>query len=155
MQSSYNYHVMDSEIYNNEFRPSWQELYFNIAKLTAQRSNDPHTKVGAVLVKNGCVIGIGYNGAPRNFTKNINWHTEEKYKYVIHAELNAIANATNNNVAINGADLYLTLSPCLDCIKMIAQFQIKSVYYLKKYKDFKEVDEFAKACKIKLIQCYY
>ena len=136
-------------------RLSKDEYYLGIAEAVLERSTCLRRKYGAVLVKNGCVIGIGYNGAPRNFTKNINWDTEEKYKYVIHAELNAIANAANNNVAINGADLYLTLSPCLDCIKMIAQFQIKSVYYLKKYKDFEEVDEFAKACKIKLIQCYY
>ena len=157
MQSNYNYHTMDSENYTKiekreyvENRPTWKTLYFEIAEMVAKRSKDPRTKVGAVLVKNGCVIGIGYNGEPRNFTKEIRWDTNEKYKYVIHAELNAIANASNNNVAVAGSELYLTLSPCLDCIKMIAQFQIKKVYFMNKYRDFNEVEDFAKECGIEL-----
>ena len=159
MQSNYNYHTMDSEDFTkiekkNDNRISWEDLYFEIAKSVSKRSRDPRTQVGAVLVKNKCVIGIGYNGAPRNCEKNIRWDTNEKYKYVIHAELNAIANASNNNVAVAGSELYITLSPCLECIKLISQFQIRKVCFLEKYRDFKEVEEFANECGIKLIQKY-
>ena len=53
-------------------RPSWTEVYFEFAKIISKRSKDPHTKVGAVLVKEGCVIGVGYNGEPRNYLKKFN-----------------------------------------------------------------------------------
>ena len=74
-------------------RPTWNELFMDIAKLTAKRSKDPHTKVGAVLVKDNHILGIGYNGEPRDFSYDFDWHSSEKYDYVIHAEMNAIANA--------------------------------------------------------------
>lgn len=134
-------------------RPTWKELYFNIAKVVAQRSKDPHTKVGACLVKKGRVVGIGYNGSPRNFNYKFNWNTEEKYDYVIHAELNAIANACAVGVSCNGCDIYITLSPCKDCIKLLIQHQIRRVYYLNEYKDFDKVKKIAKYAKIKLIKC--
>ena len=134
-------------------RPTWQETYFEIANVIAKRSKDPHTKVGAVLVKDGRVIGLGYNGEPRNFTYKFNWNTSEKYNYVIHAELNAIANATSMGIQINGSDMYLTLSPCHDCMKMLIQYQIKHVYFKKVYdKDFELVQNIAKHSKIKLIK---
>lgn len=117
-------------------RPTWQELYFNIAKLVAQRSEDPKTKVGAVLVKDGCVIGIGYNGAPRKFTGEIPWETPEKENYVIHAEMNAIANACAMGIDVRGSEIYITMSPCATCMKLLLQHQIKAVYYLEQYRIF-------------------
>ena len=110
-------------------------MFVEIAKVVAQRSADPHTQVGAVLVKNNCVIGVGYNGEPKGFHFDFDWNSPEKYPYVIHAEMNAISNANRNGVDCNGADIYLTLSPCHDCIKLLIQHGIKNVYYLKEYKD--------------------
>ena len=124
-------------------RPSWQETYFEIAKIVAKRSKDPHTQVGAILVKNGCVIGIGYNGEPRNFKYEFDWNSDEKYTYVIHAELNAIANACSIGANVTGSDIYLTMSPCKDCIKLLIQHQIKNIYYLKDYKDIEIVKQIA------------
>lgn len=118
-----------------ENRYSWKKMFVEIAKVVAQRSADPHTQVGAVLVKNNCVIGVGYNGEPKGFHFDFDWNSPEKYPYVIHAEMNAISNANRNGVDCNGADIYLTLSPCYDCIKLLIQHGIKNVYYLKEYKD--------------------
>lgn len=117
-------------------RPTWQETYIEIAKIVAKRSKDPHTKVGAVLVKDGRVIGIGYNGEPRQFKYKFNWHSAEKYLYVVHAEMNAIANACAIGVSCQNADIYVTLSPCSTCMKLLIQHGIRNVYYIDQYKDF-------------------
>ena len=132
-------------------RPSWQETYFEIAKVVAKRSKDPRTKVGAVLVKNGRVIGIGYNGEPKDFKYKFNWNSKEKYDYVIHAELNAIANACSIGANVSGADIYLTLSPCKECIKLLIQNEIQNVYFLDKYKDFETTKKIANYSNINLI----
>lgn len=123
-----------------------------IAKLTSQRSEDPHTKVGACIVKDDHVMGIGYNGAPRNFKGKFDWHSSEKYDYVIHAEMNAIANACAIGANVNGAEIFLTLSPCHDCMKLIVQHQIKKVYFIDMYKDFDLSLNIATCCNVKMIQ---
>lgn len=133
-------------------KPTWKETYFKIAKVVSERSDDPHTKVGAVLVKNGVVIGTGYNGTPRGFKKQFDWTSSEKYNYVIHAEMNAVANAQSVGVSVVGADIYLTLSPCHDCIKLLIQNQIKNVYYLDEYKDIELTREIADNSNINLIK---
>lgn len=135
---------------NTDNRPTWEETYFELAKVIAKRSKDPRTKVGAVLVKEGRVIGLGYNGEPREFTYKFNWNTEEKYDFVIHAELNAIANACSMGANVSGADIYLTLSPCSNCIKLLIQHKIQNVYFLEKYKDFELTQKIANHANIKL-----
>lgn len=136
-------------------RLSWQELFYGIALLSSKRSEDPHTKVGACLVKNNCVLGIGYNGAPRNFKGSFDWSTEEKYTYVVHAEMNCLMNASTIQANFVGGSLYLTLSPCHDCMKMIAQYQIAVVYFTNKYKDFDTTVKIARACGVKLIELIF
>lgn len=154
---------MDMDLYNDEChledlenerynRPSWQETFIEVAKVISKRSKDPHTKVGAVLIKNNCIIGTGYNGDPRNFRYNFNWNTSEKYDYVIHAEMNAIANACYNGCQVKDSEIYLTLSPCHDCIKMLIQFGVKKVYYLTEYKDFELTKKIADNADIKLVR---
>lgn len=133
-------------------RPTWEETFFSIAKTISLRSKDPRTKVGAVLVKNNCIIGTGYNGDPRNFKYEFNWNTEEKYKYVIHAEMNAIANACYNGCEVKDSEMYLTLSPCNECIKLLVQFGVKKVYFLEKYKDFELTEHIAKNSNLELIE---
>lgn len=142
-------------MYDEQKRPTWQKTYFDIAKTIAQRSLDPHTKVGAVIVKDGVVVGTGYNGAPRGFKLRFDWYSEEKYQYVIHAEMNAIANAQAVGVSVVGADIYLTLSPCHDCIKLLIQNQIKNVYYLNEYKDIELTKKIAENANINLRRVKY
>ena len=142
---------LENEKYN---RPSWQQTFLDVAKVISKRSKDPHTKVGAVLVKNNCIIGTGYNGDPRKFRYNFNWNTEEKYNYVIHAEINAIDNAVYNGAgnSIKDSEIYLTLSPCHHCILQLIQLGVKKVYYLKEYKDFELTKQIAENAEIELIK---
>jgi len=135
-------------------RPSWKKTFIEVAKVVAKRSRDPRTKVGSVLVKNNCILATGYNGDPRNFRYRFNWYTKEKYDYVIHSEINCIANAVYNGAgnAIKDSEIYLTLSPCNKCILQLIQFGVKKVYYLDKYKDFELTKKIADNADIELIQ---
>lgn len=120
---------------------SWDEYFMGIALLSAMRSKDPNTKVGACIVDNdNKVVSIGYNGMPRKIDESkISWNKGEgldsKYLYVCHAEFNAILN-TRNGSSLKGCTLYVTLFPCNECTKAIIQTGIKEVVYLdNKYED--------------------
>lgn len=110
-------------------RPSWSKTFFDVAETIAKRSKDPNTQVGAVIVKENSIISTGYNAEPRDSTLLFNWHTSEKYKYVIHAEINAIANASRLAVSVVDSDIYITHSPCANCMNTIVQHGIKRVFY--------------------------
>lgn len=133
-------------------RLTWSEMFIEIAKVVAKRSKDPKTKVGAVLVKNNHVIGIGYNGEPKHFTYEFDWHSTEKYDYVIHAEMNAVTNACLMGCNVADSDIYVTLSPCHECMKLLIQHQIRTIYYLDEYKDFELTKRLADNSEIKLIK---
>ena len=120
---------------------SWDEYFMGIAVLSALRSKDPNTKVGAVIVSpDNKVISFGYNGMPRQLDEDkLSWNKGEgldsKYLYVCHAEFNAILN-TQVGGTLKGARLYVTLFPCNECTKAIIQTGIKEVIYLEnKYAD--------------------
>lgn len=119
----------------------WDEYFMGIAQLSALKSKDPSTQVGACLVDgDNKVVSIGYNGMPRGVSDaEIPWgHGEgldSKYLYVCHAEFNAILN-TRNGSALNGCRCYVTLFPCNECAKAIIQTGIKEIIYLDdKYHD--------------------
>ena len=123
---------------------SWEEYFMGIAILSAQRSKDPSTQVGACIVdSNNKVVSIGYNGMPRGVDDGtIPWGhgegVESKYLYVCHAEFNAILN-TRDGSALNGCRIYVTLFPCNECAKAIVQTGIKEIIYLDdKYHDHVE-----------------
>lgn len=136
-------------------RPSWDETFMQIAEVVAKRSKDPHTKVGCVIVKDGRILSIGYNGEPRHFNYNFDWSSSEKYDYVIHAELNAISNANYNGVSVKDAIVYLTLSPCKECIKLLAQHGINKIFYLDEYKDFDKTKFIAENANVALVKLQY
>lgn len=117
-------------------RISWSELFKQISQLVAQRSVDPHTQVGAVIVKDNRILSIGYNGCPSSFEYDFDWTTNDKYLYCVHAEANALANAARVGANVNGADIYVTMSPCFECIKLLIQAGIQNVFYINTYKDF-------------------
>lgn len=118
----------------------WDQYFMGIARLSALRSKDPSTQVGACIVDDKKkIIGIGYNGLPTGINDDLfPWgkegdFLETKYPYVCHAELNAILNSTQN---LQGATIYVTLFPCNECTKAIIQSGIKNLYYISdKYKD--------------------
>lgn len=120
---------------------SWDEYFMGIAVLSAKRSKDPSTQVGACIVnKDNRIISVGYNGMPRccsddefPWDKNDN-PLDSKYLYVCHAELNAILNCDRGNV--RDCICYTTLFPCNECAKAIIQSGISEVVYMEdKYAD--------------------
>lgn len=112
---------------------SWDEYFMGLAHLSALRSKDPSTQVGAVIVnEHKKIVGIGYNGLPTGLSDDeFPWQREgdfqeSKYAYVVHAELNAILNATQK---LQGCSLYVSLFPCNECAKSIIQSGISEVVY--------------------------
>lgn len=112
---------------------SWDQYFMGVALLSAKRSKDPNTQVGACLVnEEKRIVGIGYNGFPRHIDDDLFPWTEEeklsdsKYAYVVHAEANAILNATT---PLNDTSLYVSLFPCHECVKLIIQSGVKEVVY--------------------------
>ena len=113
----------------------WDAYFMGIALLSAQRSKDPGTQVGACIVnQDKRIMSMGYNGMPRNCNDDeFPWGRDDdplnsKYLYVCHAEFNAILNTRNGN-ALKGCTLYVTLFPCNECAKAIIQVGIKEVVY--------------------------
>lgn len=120
---------------------NWDEYFMGIALLSAKRSKDPSTQVGACIVdEDNKVVSIGYNGMPRQLDESkLTWEKGEglnsKYLYVCHAEFNAILNIRNGS-SLKGCTLYVTLFPCNECAKAIIQTGIKKIIYLSdKYAD--------------------
>ena len=132
---------------------SWDEFFMAISKLSALRSKDPSTQVGASIVgrdnrisEDNRLLSIGYNGAPNGFRDyKFPWDREgdnlnTKYFYVVHAERNAILNYRGSRKDFEGARVYVDLFPCNECAKEIIQVGIKEVVYLSdKYKDTESV----------------
>lgn len=120
---------------------SWDEYFMGVAKLSAMRSKDPSTQVGACIVSDdNKILSMGYNGFPKGCSDDeFPWAREgdpldNKYFYTTHSELNAILNYRGGS--LEGAKLYVTLFPCNECAKAIIQAGIKTlVYDDDKYKD--------------------
>lgn len=111
---------------------SWDEYFMHLASLTASRSKDRSTKVGAVIVRDKVILSTGYNGFPRGVNDDVEERHQRplKYSWVCHAEENAILNAARIGVKTKNSDLYVTLYPCTSCTKAIIQSQITKVFYL-------------------------
>ena len=112
---------------------TWNEYFMGVASLSAQRSKDPNTRVGACIVnEEKRIVSIGYNGFPRGASDDhFPWNNDgdllnSKYAYVVHAEANAILNATTS---VKNTTIYVTLFPCHECTKLIIQSGIKKIVY--------------------------
>lgn len=141
-------------------RPTWEELFINIAREVSQRSTCLRLRVGAVLVQDNRIISIGYNGSiPGHEHCDDYWkkyyismsdldgefedwiHTQDFYDkhyewsavHEVHAEMNAILFAARRGIEVEGSTLYLTHSPCIHCAKAIAQAGIRAVVYDQLY----------------------
>ena len=126
-------------------KPSFDEIYMELAENLARRSHCVKAQVGAVLTKDTRIVSLGYNGPPAG-THNcdIEWPGEGcprdskgSCSLALHAEQNAILYASKNNVSIDDSTLYVTLSPCIACARVIYTMGIKRVIYLNSYADFK------------------
>ena len=115
------------------------KVFINIAKETSTLSHCVRSKVGAILVKEGNIISMSYNGTPAGMD-NCCERDNITLPHVIHAEMGAILKAAKTGNSVDGSTLYLTLSPCLDCSKLILQSGIKRVVYLNQYRNLEGVD---------------
>jgi dCMP deaminase len=126
-------------------KPSFDDIYMDLAENLAKRSHCVKAQVGAVLTKETRIVSLGYNGPPAG-THNCDevWpdagcprDSKGSCSLALHAEQNAILYASKNNVSIEGSTLYVTLSPCIACARVIYTMGIKRVIYYNSYADFK------------------
>jgi len=123
---------------HNPRRASWHEYFMGIAKQVATRATCERKHVGAVIVRDRTLLSTGYNGSIRGLAHcDEVGHMMENGHCVrtVHAEANAIAQAAKNGVAIDGADIYTTASPCWNCFKLIANSGIRRIFYGEFYRD--------------------
>ena len=114
--------------------------YLRMAKEWAKLSHCNRKQVAALLVKNGVIISDGYNGTPSGFPNACENDLGETHWYVLHAEANAILKVAKSTNNAHGSTLYITLSPCRDCCKLILQSGITRMVYLNAYKDTTAID---------------
>lgn len=125
-------------------KPNWDQYFIKIAEAVSLRSPDPVYKVGAVVVsKDKRVLGTGYNGFVSGYDESsVDWLNRDSIRqHIIHAEMNAILHSKTD---LSDATLYVTLSPCKECIKLVASANITKIIYKDTYKDLDFVITFCK-----------
>ena len=123
----------------------YDKAYLRIALEWGQLSYCKRKKVGAIIVKDKMIISDGYNGTPSNFENTCEDPEGLTLWYVLHAEANAILKVAHSTQSCEGATLYITLSPCRECSKLIHQSGIKRVVYQNGYRDESGLDFLRKA----------
>jgi dCMP deaminase len=118
----------------------YDTAYLRMAVEWAKLSHCMRKQVGALIVKDNMIISDGYNGTPSGYTNCCENDDGDTHWYVLHAEANAILKVAKSTQSADGATLYITLSPCKECSKLIIQAGIKRVVYKKKYKDTSGID---------------
>ncbi len=120
-------------------------LYMRMARVWSENSYCVRRKVGALLVKDQMIISDGYNGTPSGFENRCEDDNNTSLPYVLHAEANAITKVARSNNSANGATLYVTASPCMECSKLIIQCGIQRVVYGEEYRLMDGVELLRKA----------
>jgi dCMP deaminase len=127
-------------------RPTWHQYFLTITRNVAERSTCTRAKVGAVIVRDKNILATGYNGAPAGMphcldvgclvytSKTPSGELEENCFRTIHAEINAIAQAAKNGASIRDADIYITHTPCIHCVKVLINTGIRRIFYEREYK---------------------
>lgn len=134
-------------------RADWHTYFMNIARQVATRSTCDRKHVGAVIARDKTILSTGYNGSIRGLA-----HCDEVGHLMddghcvrtVHAEANAIAQAARNGVAIEGAEIYITASPCWGCFRLLANSGIRRIYYGEFYRDAR-IHDFAEEAGIELV----
>ncbi|HEX7556450.1 MAG TPA: dCMP deaminase family protein [Leptolinea sp.] len=137
---------------NSEKQLKLDERYLRMAMIWAENSYCTRRQVGALLVKDKMIISDGYNGTPSGFENICEDENNKTKPYVLHAEANAITKVAKSNNSSEGATLYVSSSPCLECSKLIIQAGIKRVVFSEQYhmNDGVELLERAKIAVIKV-----
>ena len=144
-------------------RPTWDQYFMTITRQVAERSTCKRAKVGAVIVRDRNILATGYNGSPAGLphcldvgcliyqSRTPDGEVEENCYRTIHAEVNAITQAARNGSAIRDADIYVTHTPCIHCLKILINTGIRTVYYEKPYK-LETVADLLQYARVKLVQ---
>ncbi len=119
---------------SSEKQKAFDRRYIRMAKIWAENSYCKRRQVGALIVKDNAIISDGYNGTPSGFPNVCEDNENVTFPYVLHAEANAISKLARSNNNSDGATLYITASPCLECAKLIIQAGIKRVVYAEPYR---------------------
>ena len=114
--------------------------YLHMANEWGKLSHCNRRQVGALIIKDGMIISDGFNGTPSGFENDCEDETGTTKWYVLHAEANALMKLAKSGNKANNATLYLTMSPCKECSKLILQAGISRLVYIKKYKDHSGID---------------
>lgn len=125
-------------------RPSFDEYFIKIAEAVAERATCPRKKIGAVIVKNKRIIATGYNGAPRGLPHCLDVGCQMVNGHCVrttHAEQNAVIQCALHGVSSDGATLYSTVNPCMNCAKILANAGIKRVVFKEEYTHADELDD--------------
>jgi dCMP deaminase len=135
------------------------DAHMKAAEVYSQLSSAVRLKVGCVVVKNDTIIGIGYNGMPSGWDNNCEDYSELDSNgnpilvtkpEVLHSETNALAKIARSTNSSDGASMFITHAPCLDCAKLVYQSGIKSVYYRTSYRNTAGID-FLNKCNVQVI----
>ena len=129
----------------SEKQKRYDKAYMKMAQTWGELSHCARKKVGALIVKDRMIISDGYNGTPSGFENDCEDENHYTKWYVLHAEANAILKVAASAQSCEGATLYITLSPCRECSKLIHQAGIKRVVYSVEYKDRSGLDFLEKA----------
>ena len=123
----------------------YDKAYLRMATEWAKLSHCTRKQVGAIIVKDNIIIADGFNGTPSGFENCCETDQGDTHWYVLHAEANAILKLARSNNRGTNSTLYITLSPCRDCSKLVLQAGIKRVVYMNGYKDTTGIDFLTKA----------
>jgi dCMP deaminase len=118
----------------NDKQLQFDRRYMQMAQIWAQNSYCERRKVGALIVRENMIISDGYNGTPSGFPNQCEDENNKSLPYVLHAEANAITKVARSSNSSEGATLYVTASPCIECAKLIIQSGIKRVVYGEEYR---------------------
>ncbi len=128
--------VVDGLTYQDpDKQDRYDRAYLKMANIWGGLSHCIRKKVGALIVRNGMIISDGFNGTPSGFPNDCEDENNQTHWYVLHAEANAITKVAKSTNNAKDATLYITLSPCKDCSKLILQSGIKRLVYQNQYKD--------------------
>ncbi|MBP6386472.1 MAG: dCMP deaminase family protein [Pseudarcicella sp.] len=149
-------------------KPEFDDIFMDLAVNLSKRSHCIKAQVGAVLTKDTRIISIGYNGPPagtHNCDEEFPEHGCERdskgsCSLALHAEQNAILYASKNGASVEGSTIYVTLSPCISCARLIYSMKIKKVFFLNSYAQYKGLDkdegvEFLRKFGIEVVQYKY
>ena len=129
----------------------YDKAYLRMAQTWSELSHCQRKSVGAIIVKEGMIISDGYNGTPSGFDNCCENDAGDTHWYVLHAEANAILKVAKSSHNCQGATLYLTLSPCKDCSKLVLQAGIERVVFMNGYKDESGI-AFLKEAGVEIVQ---